>query len=457
MLTSDTSPERMLFSANLPREHGFEGLRVDGTIPMDLSGTLFRNGPGLFELFGRRYGHPFEADGAITAVRFRDGQAFGAARVTESELLKKERDAGKPLYGFSAPWPQRLVRAMRDGIKNTANTNVVSWQGRLFALMEAAGPTEISPDDLRTIGETSLGGAIPGAFSAHPHRVASRQAMYNFGVRYGRQTRLDLFELPDTGKARRLATLELPFGPMLHDFIATDNHLVFFLNPVKVNTPRAVLQFGGFDKLFEWKPELGTEIIIVPIDHPNRITRFRTEPFWQWHFANAFERDGVLEVDFVRYRDFASFEWLGGPEGDFPAGTLYRATIDPIAKTMSSRALWNTACEFPRVHPTREGTDYRYVWVQTDGPNAIARVDVTDGSAATWTVPDHQRACEPVFVPKPGTDDEAAGYALTLVYDSVRARSHLAVLDAADLAAGPIARAWFDHHVPITFHGNWVG
>ncbi len=461
MLTSQPSPtqdpDRLLFSANLPREHGFEPLRVDGQLPADLRGTLFRNGPGLFELFGRRYDHPFEADGAITAVRLQDGQAFGAARITASKLLAKEQAAGKALYGFTAPWPQRLIRSMRDGIKNTANTNVVAWQGRLFALMEASPPTEISPDDLHTIGETSLDGAVPGAFSAHPHRVAARNALYNFGVRYGRQSKIDLFELPDAGPARRLGSVPLPFAPMLHDFCATDEHLVFLVSPVKVNVPRALLQVGGFAKMFEYSRELGTEVVVVPIDAPERVIRFRVESFFQWHFSNAFERQGRIEIDFVRYPDFASFEWLGGGvEGPFPTGTLHRATIDPNKKTLAARELWDVGCEFPRVHPDREGRDYRYAWVQIDAPNAIARVDVATAEAAVWTTPAHQRACEPVFVPRAGTDDESAGWVLTLVYDAVEQRSHLAVLDGERLADGPVARAWFDHHVPITFHGNWV-
>ena len=48
-----------LFS-DLPREHGFEPLEVEGRLPADLAGTLYRVGPGLFSSFGRRYGHLFD-------------------------------------------------------------------------------------------------------------------------------------------------------------------------------------------------------------------------------------------------------------------------------------------------------------------------------------------------------------------------------------------------------------
>ncbi|MBT8495669.1 MAG: carotenoid oxygenase family protein, partial [Deltaproteobacteria bacterium] len=97
-----------MFGRNLEREHGFELLEVEGQLPADLGGTLYRNGPGLFELMGRRYSHPFEGDGAITAVRVQAGTARGASRVTQSRGLREERAAGRMLYSMGAPRLRRL-------------------------------------------------------------------------------------------------------------------------------------------------------------------------------------------------------------------------------------------------------------------------------------------------------------------------------------------------------------
>ncbi len=60
--------------------HGFEPLRLEGQLPDDLRGTLYRAGPGLFERFGTKLAHPFEADGAVTAVRLGPSGALGASR-----------------------------------------------------------------------------------------------------------------------------------------------------------------------------------------------------------------------------------------------------------------------------------------------------------------------------------------------------------------------------------------
>jgi len=38
----------------------------------------------------------------------------------------------------------------------------------------------------------------------------------------------------------------------------------------------------------------------------------------------------------------------------------------------------------------------------------------------------------------------------------MRDRAFVAVYDAARIPDGPIAKIWFDHHVPITFHGTFA-
>src|SRR3954462_5138240 len=70
----------LMWTENLGREHGFEPARIEGTLPAGLRGTLYRNGPGQFRQLGTRYSHPFEADGAASAIRIADGRATVASR-----------------------------------------------------------------------------------------------------------------------------------------------------------------------------------------------------------------------------------------------------------------------------------------------------------------------------------------------------------------------------------------
>ena len=247
------------------------------------------------------------------------------------------------------------------------------------------------------------------------------------------------------------------FAPMLHDFIATERHLVWFLAPAAVHVPRMLLGLGDFAQLFRWRPELGTEIIVMPIDAPGDVVRFTVDAFYQWHFANAFERGGEVVVDYVRYPNFDSFGALaqgGGPSG-LDEGRLHRAVIDVGARRLRSEAVLDVGVEFPRIHPAREGQAHSVTWMADAGLGGVV-AHHGDGRLERWRCGAHEVVAEPVFVPAPDATDEQAGWVLTLVYDGRADASYLAVLDATRLEDGPVARAWFDHPVPITFHGSWL-
>jgi all-trans-8'-apo-beta-carotenal 15,15'-oxygenase len=453
---------------DLPREHGFEPLRVEGRLPEDLQGTLYRNGPSLFSAQGRPYLHWFDGDGAVNAVRFSRGSAQGAARVVQSQGLVEERRAGRPLYGmYGTPTPGSwLKRVGIRRVKNVANTSVIQWNGRLLALMEGAGPTELSPEDLSTLGETDLDGVVVQTFSAHPHRVPQRKASYNFGVRLGRQTLLDLYELPDTGKARLMGTLTLAGATMIHDFIATPNHLIFFAPPLRLRALRMLAGLGSYAENLEWKPSEGTEVLVVPIDNPQQVRRFTVEPFYQWHFSNAFERGGELVVDYVRLEDFRSNVFLGevlrGDTSEGWQGRYHRAVVDLAQGTFKSEPRWDVPCEFPRVGSSVLGESHRYTYMACyleakrglfDG---LVKLDLETGRATRVSLGENTWPSEPVFVRRLGSQAEDDGYLLALVYDGRSHTSHVAVVDARNIEAGPVARAHFDHHVPFTFHGNFV-
>lgn len=434
-----------LWSKDLPREHGFEPLRIEGTLPPELRGTLYRNGPGQFGQFGTRYAHPFEGDGAVTAIRFADGHARGASKVTPTAGLVEERAAHKMIYGSRAPWLRRVTNMLRGRQKNTANTSVMMWQDRLFALMEGGRPTELSPVDLRFIGEQNLG-VISGAFSAHPHYIPANRTLYNFGLEYGRVTKLHVYALPDTGAARHLAAIPLSGPTMLHDFIATETHLVFFVSPVRVSIAKAMLQIGDFTDLLAWKPEHGTEVICVPIANPDQVVRFTTEPFFQWHFANAFTRGSELVIDYVRYPTFDTFHEIGDyargeDKSALSDGRYHRAIVDLDRKTLRSEQLVDRECEFPTVAPAEKGREQTLTFAAFDQLGAIGSIDA-HGKIAAHELPSNQRASEPLYVD---------GHLLSLCHEHDRA--FVAVYDVARIPNGPVAKVWIDHHVPITFHG----
>jgi all-trans-8'-apo-beta-carotenal 15,15'-oxygenase len=467
-LPSPGKPSWLKAFRDFTQEHGFQPMRVEGRLPEELRGTLVRVGPVTFGVGGQRYGHWFDGDGGAMAVRFDGRGAQGAARSIDTPSIRAEREAGKVLhsnYGTAVP---SLRRRLFGGPKNTANTSAMTWNGRLFALVESTIPTELSPEDLRTLGETNLGGSVGPAFSAHPHRVASRRTTYNFGIRYGRAVLLDLYELPDAGPIRRMGSLPLPGPIMVHDFIATERHLVFFISPMRIRIFRVLLGRGSFSDNFDWRPELGTEVLVVPIDEPTKAVRFQAEAFHTWHFGNAFEQDGRIVVDYVRYPDFDSNKWLAEQVNGWAStdaqGRLHRATIDPKAGTLRSEQVSDRRCEFPGVTPLLTGARHRYVYKAAysgsegwRGPqDAVAKVDMETGRETLVTLGREHYPSEPIFIPRPGGSAEDDGWLLTQTYDATSDKTYVAVLDAKAPEAGPMARAWLDHAFPLTFHGTWM-
>ena len=444
------------YHRSLSRPHDFEPVRVEGKLPDSLRGTLYRNGPALFEHGGKRHRHVFEGDGAVCAVRIGEDAVECAHRLHESAGLREERAAGKALHGTAASWPRRLAANWTGRFKNSANTSIWKWQERMFALMERGCPTEIDPVSLRTLGTTTFDGLVVSGFSAHPHRVRARRADYNFGLVPGRRPHIQLLEFPWQGSPRVIGAVALTNHVMLHDFIATEGHLIFFVAPVKLRLGRVLAGSADIDRIFRFDAADGTEIVVVPIDQPEKQIRFKVEAFWQWHFAGAWEAGGEIVIDFIRHPDFSSLGELKEANRS-GRGRLTRAWLDPRSRTLRQEARWDVGCEYPRLDPRFEGGEHRQLFVSYDGgPGLLAKIDLDTGKAETW---DPGAKCFPseiVMVPRSRHAPEGDGHALSLIYDEDTDTSHVAVLDTAGFADGPVARIHLGHPVPMTFHGLWV-
>ncbi len=453
---------------DLSREHGFEPLRVQGKLPAGLSGTLYRNGPGRFSAGGERYGHWFDGDGALSAVRIEEGRALGAARVVQTSGLEREQRAGKRLFGsYGTP----LVRPFRelffgDG-KNPANTSVLLWQGRLFATCEADKPYEVARGDLSTLGESLLDGVLVGPFSAHPHRVASRRTTYNFGVGHGRKSQVDVYALPDEGRARHLTSFPLDGLRMNHDFAVTENHLVFAFAPQYLSL-LAMLMGNSPVGSAKWRPQLGTEIVVVPIDCPELVRRFRVDAFMLEHVVNAFEEDGELVIDYTHYTSPDGLERFAGSvltgHIEVPLSCqVRRMRVSLERDALTSEVLLDRPVELPRVAASVEARRHRYTYALefgTKGPDepsgAILKHDLQNGRVDSYLPGNGRYAGEGVFVPRPDAGSEDDGWLLTMVYDAKADASALEVLDARSPGDGPVATCWFDHPIPLGFHGLWA-
>lgn len=466
-LAPDQVPPFWVGFENLSREHGFVPLRVEGKLPPELRGSFYRNGPVLFDTAGERYQHWFDGDGGVAGVRL-DGKggALGAATTIRTKWRERERRAGKRLFGaFDTPLVRPLREVFLKDRKNAANTSVLVHDERLYALCEGGKPFEISTEDLSTLGERDFDGIVTEAFSAHPHRSPSRKATYGFGLAVSRNTTVECYSLPDGGKKERLTSFKIDGLRMCHDFAVTERHLVFFFTPVYFSL-WGLLRGRGMMSSAKWRPERGTEVVIVPIDAPHKLTRFTVPAFYMEHVANAFERpNGDIVVDYNHYNSVSDFEdFIGGIVKAMPKRplecSLRRATIDMRRKSMRIEMVADEPFELPKVSPLVETKEHRYTYAaafrgEMNPPRAIFKHDIQSGKLEFYEPGTEQYPTEALFIPRANPKAEDDGWLMMLVLDAKDRTTNLQVVDAARFDDGPVAKCHFEQVIPFGFHGIW--
>ena len=148
-----------------------------GNIIPELNGTLFRNGPGILERDGQWLHHPFDGDGMITAIKFKNGIASFTNKFVKTEGFLKEQKVDKFLYRgvFGSQKKGGVINnAFNLNLKNIANTHVIKLGDELLALWEAAGPHSLNPNNLETNGLTTLNGCLLYTSPSPRDRVRSR-------------------------------------------------------------------------------------------------------------------------------------------------------------------------------------------------------------------------------------------------------------------------------------------
>ncbi|NJO78003.1 MAG: Apocarotenoid-15,15'-oxygenase [Cyanobacteria bacterium RM1_2_2] len=462
---------------SLVQEHDYWIDEIEGEIPPDLSGTLFRNGPGLLDVNGQRVHHPFDGDGMICAFSFQDGRAHFRNRHVQTQAYLEEKQAGRILYrgvfGTQKPggW---LANAFDLRLKNIANTHVIYWGKKLLALWEAAEPHRLDPATLETVGLDYLDGVLqPGdAFAAHPRIDPACEmdngepCLVNFSVKPGLSTTITIYEFAPSGKLLRRHAHSVPGFAFMHDFAITPNYCVFFQAPISFNPVPFLLGFKGAGQCLQVKDNQPTQVIVIPRNGVDPVQLIPVEAGFVFHHANAFEQDGSLYVDSICYATLPAVD----PDEDYrevkfsnlDPGQLFRFKFDLKTQSVEQQLIEPRCCEFPVTHPDKVGQPYRYVYLgaahdQTGNAplQGVIKVDLATGDRQLWSAAPRGFAGEPIFVPRPGGQSEDEGWLLLLTFNGETERSELVILNAQDLSQ-PVAKLRLKHHVPYGLHGSFT-
>ncbi|MEM7726277.1 MAG: carotenoid oxygenase family protein [Cyanobacteria bacterium P01_A01_bin.45] len=456
---------------------------IEGEIPSDLHGTLFRNGPGLLDIGGQSIQHPFDGDGMISRITFANGKAHFRNRYVHTEGYIKEKEAGKILYRgvFGTQKPGGWIANFLDfKNKEIANTNVIYWGDKLLALWEASEPYRLNPETLETLGKEYFNGALSegDSFSAHPRFDPSSSwnsqtndgepCLVNFSIKPGLSTTINLYELDIKGNIVSKRAHNVPGFAFIHDFVITPNYYIFFQNPVTFNPFPFALGIRGAGECVKFQPGKSTRILIIPRNsEAGEIEALETNSGFVFHHANAFEKDDEIIVDSICYEDLPEVK----AESDFrqvnfenlKPGQLWRFKINLAKNSIEKKLIESRCCEFPSINPQNVGREYRYIYIgaahdlQGNAPlQAFLKLDLETGERQLWSAAPRGFAGEPIFVTRPNAASEDDGWILALTYDAGNDRSDVVILNAKDLTKGPIAKLHLKHHVPYGLHGNFV-
>lgn len=438
-------------------EDDFE-LEVVGKIPEGLNGAFYRNGPNpQFEPRGTY--HWFTGDGMIHGFFLDGGKARYRNRWVHTPRWEIENAAGQALFGAFGRGSDPSVVGKDGGV---ANTNIVHHAGRLMALVESNAPFEIDAETLEARGYVDTG----GRFTAHPKMDTVNGEMVWFAYSAGEQALNPMIDFGITdrdGKITRRDRFEAPYTSMIHDFMVTENHVVFPVMPLEGSLPRAMQ--GGAP--YMWRPELGNRIGVMRRDAAvDTIRWFETEASYVFHPMNSFEEGDLIHCDVMELPRAPLFPDAAGDLGNDAVAILVRWTFDLSnpENNFKRTVLSDLPGEFPRYDERRMGRSYRHGWYASlvdskpkFGFDSLTYVDLETGKRETLRLPEGDVPGEPIFVPRSPDAAEGDGWLIALVYRAAQDRSELIVLDAMDITAGPVAVAKVPRRVPFGFHGNWVG
>ena len=291
-------------------EHDLERCEVWGVIPAALrGGVLYRNGPALFERGGVEYKHMLDGDGMVCRFEFGDGdegepgrpdaREKNASRVSfASRFVRTEaftEEAAEDATTRRGPFGTARAGGFAANAfdlrqKNLANTNVLAWGGRVYALYEAGRPVRLEPVSLRCLGEDNLEGKLEegmfvsaglpkaleralgvggSAFTAHPHVDPNTQKLVAWSWKSlvaERAVETTFYEWDVDWQEPNAPTSHVLDGceAAPHDFAVTASHYVLIQNRLKVDPAPYVLGAKGAGECLVSQPELPVVVHVVP-------------------------------------------------------------------------------------------------------------------------------------------------------------------------------------------------
>ncbi|MES2603842.1 MAG: carotenoid oxygenase family protein [Pseudomonadota bacterium] len=434
---------------------------ISGELPADLRGVLFRCGPD------RQY-PPMTGDdifidgeGMMHGFYFQDGHVDYKCRWVRNERFLLQEKARRSLFGrYRNRYTNDASVAGKD--QGTANTSTI-WHGKkLLVLKEDSLPMEVDPYTFEVKGYHRYNGKVNAvSMTAHPKVDYATNELLSFSYQAKGDATTDfVFHIVDAnGDIVHQIAFHMPYAAMVHDFAITDTHLLVPFFPLI--TDPAVIQAGG--PYYQWHADKECHVAIVPRrGTADQIRWFKGPSCSAGHMMNAFNEGSKVHLDLCLYAGNC-FDFFPSADGSAyqpcpPLLTRMTFDLDSNDGGFTTKLLGPIPCEMPQIDERFTGKPYRYGYTICYQPprrtSKLGRWDLQTGEVKFWDPGPDSAIQEAKFVPRgPG---EGNGYLLIPVSRIAEMRSDLAVLDAMNVEAGPLALFKLPIRVKASFHGMWV-
>jgi all-trans-8'-apo-beta-carotenal 15,15'-oxygenase len=448
---------------------------VEGRLPADLAGTLYRNGPGLFERDHYRKSTILDGDGLIRAFSFADGRVRFRTRFVATDKFIHEASAQRFLYPtWTTPAPRFFENLPEIPTRSQAGITAVVKNGVLYAFDEVGHPYALDPDSLVTMRQVDPQGVdaqnSPRAYKAHTKTDGPTGAWVLAGTSGQPHQQLHAVVMDANGRPQAQSHTPNPRGDYFHDFFWTGRHVVFHLHPTPLAPLPMLMGFRTYVDSLSWRPDLGSLLLVVDPFGTEAPVTMEIPASWMWHSVNAYERGNTIIADFVGYD--APDHFLG-PRAAFRTvmtgrtgvanspGMLRRAVLDLTRRSARLETVVSEHFEFPTVSPHVQGYRYRFGYCAIGDitrswfHDGVAKIAVESGQYEQFRFGPQCYVGEPVFVPHPRSRAEDAGWLLCEVLDGRTGLSELVVFDAQTVSSGPVASVKLGRPLPFSFHGWW--
>jgi carotenoid cleavage dioxygenase-like enzyme len=476
--TSLQFPDDVVFNgyaAPVRIEGEVHDLEVIGRIPPELDGVYYRNSAD--HAYPPLHGKDIflNGDGMLHMLRLSRGHADLTMRYVRTHKFLRERAARKALFGeYRNPFTDSPEVQGEDA--NTANTSVMWHHNRLYALKEAGRPYEIDPVTLETRGESNFGGQLTSrTFTAHPKidPVTGECIAFSYNCEGIASNEIEVYTIDREGQFGRTERFTAPYCSMVHDFLVSRNFIAFVICPMVCDWD--MVKSGA--PFWHWDNQRQTHIAVIPRDKGVAGIQWFTAPklAMQTHTFNAWEEGGNLMLDhFVNDSGWLSqFPDLHNPTAPEkpPFGERWVVPLNSSGSSVEIRRFINHIGEMPVIDARFGMGKLRHFWFGTNNPalgpmlprgpkgppfTCLGHLDEATGKLDLFYAGPDSSPEEPCFVPRHPNAEEGDGFLLSVVGRRAQNRTDLVILDARNLAAGPVAVVKFPCRVHEGFHGIWV-